>query len=275
MDTNKEDTDTNGGDADTPVRRIKRTFVAPLGELPDEKALREVGEAIERQQQKYYLPPLPQEGIEDYTELLRSVLERVKGTEGIFSSQVGEANEMHARIAARYLIFVPILAAVGVHAERSVYVVYYGLMPVDTSGRPYNITEDLQAGLPENPEARKELEVLQRRLLDLYPTLEAALRISKKQLFFLGVLRRGHLLFPINLGNVISHVLVGTLLLSLKTPQLVEDIEKGKDEFLVQALHREPALKVLPPEIIQELLDGRGDVEEAARVIAMDFFGNF
>lgn len=274
MDANRLDAATGGGDADAPARRIRWTFVAPLGELPDEEALREAGEAIERQERKRNVPPLPREDARGHTELLRAVLERARGTEGIFSFQVGEVEEGMARIAARHLVFTSVLAAVGVHAERSVYVVYYGLMPVDSWGRPFDITQDLRKGLPENPEARKELEVLQRRLFDLHPTLEVALR-SKKQLFFTGALRRGHLLFAIDLGEEISHVLVGTLLLPLKTSQPVKEVEEGKGEFLARVLHREPALKMLPPETIQELLEGRGDVEETARVIAMDLLGGF
>ncbi len=275
MDANRLGATTSGGDTDAPARRIKWTFVAPLGELPDEKTLREAGEAIERQERKRNAPTLSREGGRDHTELLRGVLEKVRGTEGIFSFQVGEVEEGMARIAARHLVFTSVLAAVGVHAERSVYVVYYGLMPVDSWGRPFDITWDLRRGLPENPEARKELEVLQRRLFDLHPTLEAALRKSRKQPFFAGALRRGHLLFPIDLGGEISHVLVGTLLLSLKTPWPVEDVEESEGELLARALRREPALNALPLETIRELLEGRGDVEETARVIAMDLLGGF
>jgi hypothetical protein len=275
MDTSRVDADANEVDVDVPARKIRWTFVAPLGELPDEEALGEAGEVIEKQEQKRYRPILPKEGARGYTELLRGVLERTRGTEGIFSFQVGEVEEEIARFATRHLVMVPILAAVGVHAIRSVYVVYYGLMPVDSSGRPYDITEDLRKGLPENPEASKELEVLQRRLFDLHPTLEVALRRSKKRLFFAGVLRRGHLLFPIDLGGEISHVLLGTLLLPLKTSWLVKDLEEGESEFLVRALRRELTLKTLPPETIQELLEGRGDVEGAARETAMDLLGDF
>jgi hypothetical protein len=275
MDTNGVNADTSGGDTDAPVRRIKWTLVAPLGEPPDGETLRRVGEVIEKQEQKRKVLTLPREGAGGHIELLRNVLEGVRGGEGIFSSQVGEVDEEMARIATRHLVFASILAAVGVHAERSVYVVYYGRMPVDSRGQPFDITWDLRRGLPENPEARKELEVLQRRLFELHPTLEVALRRSKKRLFFTGALRRGHLLFPIDLGGEISHVLVGTLLLTLKTSRPVKDVEEGKDEFLARMLHREPALKMLPPETIQELLEGRGDVEEVARAIAMDFLGRF
>jgi len=99
---------------------------------------------------------------------------------------------------------------------------------------------DLRRGLPENPEARKELEVLQRRLFDLHPTLEVASRKSKKQLFFAGALRRGHSLFTIDPGEDISHVLVGTLLLPLKTSQPVKDVEEGKGEFLARMQNASP-----------------------------------
>ncbi len=83
------------------------------------------------------------------------------------------------------------------------------------------------------------------------------------------------MLFPIDLGGEISHVLVGTLLLSLKTSRPVEDVEESEGELLARALHREPALNALPPETIRELLEGRGDVEETARAIAMDLLGGF
>lgn len=275
VDANGVDTDTAGLDTDAPVRKIKWTFVAPLGELPDEETLRRAGEAIERQEQKRKVLTLPREGAGGHTELLRGVLERARGTEGIFPHQVGEVDEKMARIAARRLVFASILAVVGAHAERSVYVVYYGRMPVDSWGRPFDITGDLRKELPENPEARKELEVLQRRLFDLHPTLEVALRRTKKQLFFAGALRRGHLLFPIDLEGEISHALVGTLLLPLKASQPAKEVEESGSDFLAGLLHRNPALNMLSPGTIQELIEGRGDVEEAARVIAMDFLGRF
>jgi len=267
--------DTNGGDTDAPVRKIKWTFVPPLGELPDEKTLRRAGEAIEGQEQKRKVLTLPRQGAGGYAELLRGVLERARGTEGIFSHQVGEVDEKIAHIAARRLVFASILAAVGAHAERSVYVVYYGRMPVDSRGRPFDITGDLRKGLPENPEARKELQVLQRRLFDLHPTLEVALRRAKKQLFFAGALRRGHLLFPIDLGGEISHAIVGTLLLPLEVSRPTKEVEESGSDFLARLLRCEPALNALPPATIQELIEGRGDVEEAARAIAMDLLGRF
>ena len=100
MDTNRPDADATGGDTDAPARRIKWTFVAPLGELPDEDTLRKAGEVIERQERKRNVLTLPREGARDHTELLRGVLERARGTEGIFSFQVGEVDEGMARSAA-------------------------------------------------------------------------------------------------------------------------------------------------------------------------------
>jgi hypothetical protein len=275
MDASRVDADADEVGADAPARNVRWTFVAPLGELPDGEALREAGEAIGKGEQKRYRPILAKEGARGYTEFLRGLLEKVRGIEGIFSFQVAEVEEEAARTATRRLVLVPVLAAVGVHASRSVYLVYYGLIPVDSRGRPYDITEDLRKGLPQNPEARKELEVLQRRLLDLHPTLEAALKRAKKPLFFAGVLRRGHLLFPIDLGGEISYVLLETLLLPLKASWPVKDLEEAGSEFLARALCREPTLKALPPETVRKLLEGRGDAEGAAREIAMDLLGGF
>jgi hypothetical protein len=55
----------------------------------------------------------------------------------------------------------------------------------------------------------------------------------------------------------------------------VKEVEESGSDFLAGLLHREPALNMLPPGTIQELIEGRGDVEEAARAIAMDFLGRF
>jgi hypothetical protein len=79
MDTNGVNADTSGGDTDAPVRRIKWTLVAPLGEPPDGETLRRVGEVIEKQEQKRKVLTLPREGAGGHIELLRNVLERVRG----------------------------------------------------------------------------------------------------------------------------------------------------------------------------------------------------
>ncbi len=62
---------------------------------------------------------------------------------------------------------------------------------------------------------------------------------------------------------------------TIKTSRPVEDVKESEGESLARALHQELALNALPPETIRELLEGRGDVEEAIRAIAMDFLGGF
>jgi hypothetical protein len=259
-------------------RRAEWTLLAPLGELPDRRALEEVGRSIERRERLHRERTLPKRTSQSYADLLQEVLEKVRGTEGVLAFQVdgGGADWRAAQQKSRSSV----LAAVGVHGDRSIYVVRYERPRLELSGEVPDLTHKLRAGLPENPEARKELEVLEGRLLRRYPELREALKKVKQPRWppvFVEAVERGCLLFlkgpSEGPSGGYSQVLVGTDLFELPswTPFTEETIEEGNDEALLKyLLDYELHLKLtLSPEVLAALIRRRGGPKEAARILAM------
>jgi hypothetical protein len=121
--------------------------------------------------------------------------------------------------------------------------------------------------LHKNPEARRELAVLEGRLCDRYPALKTALEKLKGQdrLFSLEAVERGQLLFLVAQTGEIKHALVGTSLVRLNRHYRMD----WEEEILLDVLRREDSLRPLPPELVKALLRGEGDVEEAERRLAL------
>jgi hypothetical protein len=167
-----------------------------------------------------------------------------------------------------------VLVVAGVHAERSVYVVRYERAQLHESGAGFNFTWELQGELCENPEARKELEVLEGRVLRRFPALRKVLGLGEMEdpptfTGFVGAVERGCLLFPVNVFGECSWVLVGTVPLRLQTSYGEKAVRDLKDETLLHLLHHEPSLEPLSPEVLAALVRGRGGPKEAARILTM------
>jgi len=258
-------------------QKAEWTLVAPLGRLPDRRALEEVGKSIEQRERLHRERTLPRRTPQGHADLLREVLERVRGTKGILAFQVdggGADWRTDWRVARRTSSSV--LAAVGVHGERSVYVVGYERPHLELSGEVPDLMHKLRIALPENPEARKELEVLEERLLRRYPELREALKKVKEPRqppVFVEAVERGCLLFLKGPSGGYSRVLVGTDLFEITswTPFTERTIREGDDEALLKyLLFYEPRLKLtLSQEVLAALVRRRGGPKEAVRILAM------
>jgi hypothetical protein len=121
--------------------------------------------------------------------------------------------------------------------------------------------------LHKNPEARRELAVLEGRLCGRYPALKTALERLEGQdrPFSLEAVERGQLLFLVAQTGEIKHVLVGASLVPLSYHYRMD----WREETLLDTLRREASLRPLPPELLRALLQGRGDMEEAERRLAL------
>jgi hypothetical protein len=249
------------------------TLLAPLGELPDRRALEEVGRSLERRERFHQERILPRKASQSYADLLQEVLERVRGTEGVLAFQVDEGGA-DWRAARRSKSSV--LAAVGAHGARSVYVVGYERPRLELSGEVPDLTRKLRTDLPQNPEARKELEVVEERLLQRYPELREALKKVKGPRWppvFIEAVERGCLLFLREPSGGYSQVLVGTDLFELTswTPFTEKTISEGDDEALLKyLLDYELRLKLtLSEKVLAALVRRGGGPKEAARILAM------
>ncbi len=252
------------------------TLIAPLGELPDERALREIALYIEKRERRYRKRTLLGETFPTYIDVVRGVLEKVRGTEGVLSAQLDGGGLPKGRSASRGPVGTSVLAALGVHAERSVYALRYQREHTDDLGRAPDCAFSLRMELRlcENPEMRREVETFERRLLDRYPGLGAvSKRLDGRPL--IGVVERGKLLFPVGLTGYCSQVLLGTTLLSLRFTHRAENLRRTQDIDLVAILLEEAPLRALLPQGIYALLRGEGDVKEAERILAIERLSAF
>jgi hypothetical protein len=251
-------------------------MIAPLGELPDERALREMALYLEKRERRFRKRTLLGETFQSYTDVVRSALEKVRGTEGIFSAQLDGGGAPKERSASRGPVGTSILAALGVHAERSVYILRYQRDRTDHLGRvldrAFSLRMDLR--LCENPEVRREVEAFEQKLLERYPGLRATLKKLEGRPL-LGVVERGKLLFPVGLTGYCSQVLVGTTLLSLRFAHQAENLRTTQDLDLAVVLLEDASLRPLPVEVIYALLRGEGDLKEAERILAMERLSTF
>jgi hypothetical protein len=246
--------------------------MAPLGELPEGRTLEEVGRSIERRERFHRDRTLPKKASQSYADLLQEVLEKVKGTEGVLAFQVDGGGALGERAAQRSGSSV--LVAAGAHAARSVYVVRYERAELHESGTVFNLTWELRGELCENPEARKELEVLEGRVLRRFPALREVLGLKETEspptfMGFVGAVERGCLVFPINVFGECRWVLVETIPFPLQTPYTKEAVRDLEDEALLHLLRYEPSLRPLYPDVLAALVRRRGSSKEAARILAM------
>ncbi len=245
---------------------MTRVLVARLGELPDEEAVRAFGEGVLKLERGYrtrtFLDPGP--GREALEGLLWGLLEGVRGREGLRASQVsGKGTKGHDFPVASVLV------AVGVHAERSVYVLHYERTPTNWHGKPLDLARWMRRELHAFPEAKGELEVLRRRLSQHHPGLEAALRELKDPPLLVEAVPRGHVVFLVNPAEEVTHVLVGEALFPIRytgEPYPPKTARGAPEKVLAKLLRRGTCLGALPSKAVLALLRGEGDVKEAERV---------
>jgi hypothetical protein len=246
---------------------VTQALVAPLGELPDEEAVRAFGERVLKLERGHRTRVLLDPNRETLEGFLWSLLEKVRGKDGLQSAQVSGT-----RTRGYDFPVASVLVAAGVHAERSVFVLHYERTPTDWLGKPVDLTRWIRRELHAFPEAKEELEVLRRRLYGRYPGLEHALKASEERPLFVGAVPRGQVVFLFNPAEEVTHALVGEVLFPIRytgEPYPPKTAEGAPEKVLAKLLRRGTSLGVLPRGAVLALLRGEGDVKEAERVWAL------
>jgi hypothetical protein len=252
---------------------VTQVLVAPLGELPEEKALSEFGERVLEEDGQYQACTLLPRNSRPRAvrALLQGLLKRVSGVEGVFTAQTSGRVRKHCEQAS-------VLVAAGVHAKRSVYVLHWERVFINWWGKPGDLTPFLRENLHAYPEAKRELKALEGILCRRYPGLESALRNSPEGVgrrpFFAGALERGHVVFLSSFKGRVTHVLVGKALARIRSiwgHYRQKDIWQAPENQLLKVL-QETVLGALPSEALLALLRGEAStsvVQEAERVWAL------
>jgi hypothetical protein len=247
---------------------VTRVLVARLGGLPkNEEAVKAFGEWVLKLERTFPVRTLLDLGLgqKAFEGLVWGLLERVRGREGLRSSQVsGTRTRGYDSQTASVLV------AVGVHATRSVFVLRYEMFPTTSQdGGPPDLTRRAREELHFFPAAKRELEVLRRRLCERYPALEAALRGLEDPPLLVEALPRGQVVFLFNPAEEVTHALVGEALFPIR-PGAWGYARKAAvevpEEALTKLLRERSRLGALPPRAVLALLRGEGNVKEAERV---------
>jgi hypothetical protein len=254
-------------------------LTAPLGEIPDEEALRAVAVDLEALERSYRVRKLPGAPLRDYVNLLKELLEEVRGTEGILRTQ-RDGGGLKRGMPKVYRSWrdIPcssVLAVAGVHGAASAYLVHYERSKVTRQGKARNVVNDLWRKLRNHPATRKELEALEGKLFQRYPPLkEVASEVLGSPPAFAGIVERGQVVFPITVWGYVAHALVGRE--ALRTHLIdFEKVCEAQEEELAKEIGEGAFPQALPLEAIRTLLRGEGSVEEAERLIALARLAEF
>jgi len=253
------------------------TLVAPLRGLPEWEEVKKVGDLLEEMDGRYRHRHLLKSDPRwmDYREVVWGLLREVRG---VGWTGWEEVNAEQVSGGWGKSVAVSVLAAVAVHGKRSVYVLGYERTRTSLGGRAPDLRPEVAARLGEIPEARAELEVLQRRLVERHPELKTALErtggLRGGPPFFVKAVKRGHLLFLFTPAFEATHVALGGTLVPLAQglPYWEVGSEK-KAKALAGFLRRSSPLRVLPHGAVPALLRGEGDPREAARLVALGRLG--
>jgi hypothetical protein len=262
------------------MRGMVRIMMAPLGGVPNEEALKEFGEQMQKAEGVYqgHLLLDPGSDWETVGGFLWSILEKVRGENGLRVFQVNGRGTTRGYVRSDGPLETSALVAVGLHAARSVYLFHYERLHTDWSGRIPDLTSWMRKKLHTFPEAKRELEDLECKLFQRYPGLENAVRILKAHSPFIGAVERGLATFLFDATEEVTHVLVGKALFPIRyrlRPYSPEDVRQIPEDTLAETLWKRTALKALAPEAVLGLLLGEGDVREAERAWALARLSEF
>jgi hypothetical protein len=202
-------------------------------------------------------------------QVVKELLERVRGEEGILASRASVASLIHPGPAS-------VLTAVGIHVpERSVYVLHYARVRTDRCGRFPHSVPWVKALAARLPEAREEVKALQGRLFERYPLLR---KVPPEDLcfphLFIEAVPRGQVVFGIDALGRATHVVVAErALFPIAKPYDWEKLLEASPEALVRVLRKETPLRAFPPKAVRDLLEGWGDAKTVERLAAMARLG--
>ena len=241
-------------------------LVAPLGELPGEEELAGIAKAIWADEARYRARTLLTGRGERDIGLLREFLDRVRESEGVFIAQMDGGGVAKRYVRQHGPASLSALVAMGVHANRSVYVLLYERTQTDWEGNPPDLTHKV-AKTFAHPDVRRELEALEERLSREYPPL-GALKKGEPPMHLVRAKKKGQVVFLLDPLDMVRGVLVGESVLLFDYPEPEKKL-RFKEETVVRWLREGTALGTLPPKAIKALLRGEGDVKEVERTLAL------
>jgi hypothetical protein len=240
-----------------------------LGEFPREEELVGIVKAMWVDEARYRARTLLSGKVERDVALLRDLLDRVRSSEGVFVTQIDGGGVAKRYVRQHGPASLSALVAMGVHANRSVYVLLYERVQTEWEGNPPDLTHTV-ARTFAHPDVRRELEALEERLSWKYPPLGAlkALKKGEPPEHLVRAKKRGQVVFLFDPLDMVRGVLLGETVLLFKYPQPEQKL-RFKEETVVRWLREETALGALPPKAVKALLRGEGDVKEAERSLAL------
>jgi len=131
-------------------------------------------------------------------------------------------------------------------------------------------------------EVRRELGAVQEGLFARYPALREAVRKRKDPILLVTAVERGHLTFAIDHEAKVRFVLVGESVFTVFQMRILDDGRWrwlgefdgqkalwSSDEEINKEVRQRTYLGYMPRGAVLDLLQGKGDPEEAKRVLAM------
>jgi hypothetical protein len=220
------------------------------------------------------------------TAFVLDALEGVRAKEGLLFLQVDGASLGGTEL--RRGDMVSVLTAIGVHGGRSAYILHYALVRPERDGKlPYGPL-NVFASFSGWEEVRRELGVVQEGLFARYPVLREAVRERKDPILLVTAVERGHVTFAINHKGKVEYVLVGESVFTVFQMRILGDGRwrwlgeldgqkalGGSDEEINKEVRQRTYLGYMPRGAVLELLRGRGDPEEAKRILAMVQLADF
>jgi hypothetical protein len=277
------------------LRNVSEVLVAPLGRAPGKKELEGALRWIwgidfdlyywRRTQRAHgLLQTVYKEDLfkaeQALAEFVLGALDKVRAKEGLLFFQVDGASL--AGTEPREGDKVALLTAVGVHGKASAYILSYASVQAGRGGRlPYTPLDAL-ARFSDRPEVRWELEAVQEELLARCPALREAARRARESSLLVTTVERGQVTFAVNHEGKVKYVLVGEAVFTV-FQMWVHDrnrwqwlgeydarkVLEGTDEEVNRELRRRTYLRFMPRGAVLDLLRGKGDPEEAKRVLAV------
>jgi len=243
-----------------------RVLLAPLGELPGEEELAGLAASLRREERYRPGRRLFTGSRKKDVELLRKALEEVRAREGVLLAQrsgerAGVEDPLDRERAA-----VSALCLAGVHGERSVYVLRFERWKVRRGDPAPDLRWLLAEALRKSPEAQEELRFLRAKLQGRYPALK---HLGEKGLPAVRAEAWGHVVLFLGPLGELLHVGVGRTAVPLPHVGLAPVPPEAEEASRARWLREHTPLGCLPKEKVRALLRGKGDVEEAERILAL------
>jgi hypothetical protein len=283
------------------LRSVDRVLVAPLGRAPRKEKLedalrwiwdidfdlycwRDIQGRYSLLRAVYKDVPISREDLlkakQALAELVLAALDKVRAKEGLLFFQVDGASL--AGVEPREGDRVAVLTAVGVHGKASAYVLHYASVRAGQDGRLPYVPLNVLVRFSEFPEVRRELEVVQEGVLARSPALREAAQRAQGPSLLVTTAERGQVAFAIDHRGKVKYVLVGEAVFTVFQMWMhskdrwrwlgeydARKVLEGADEELSRDLRQRTYLRFMPRGAVLDLLRGKGNPEEAKRVLTM------